>query len=57
MIKVYIYNYSFKFKNSVKVTLPDTGGEGIIPYIAGGLVLIAAALFLIIMKKRKGVDE
>lgn len=50
-------NYSFKFKNSVKVTLPDTGGEGIIPYIAGGLVLIAAALFLIIMKKRKGVDE
>ena len=46
-------NYSFKFNNSVKITLPETGGEGVIPYIAGGGILITVAVVLIILKKRK----
>ena len=46
----------FKFNNAVKFTLPDTGGGGIVPYLATGTVLIGGALILLMLRRRKEVD-
>jgi len=49
-------NYTFKFVNEIKFTLPDTGGIGIMPVIAAGSVLIGSALILLMLRRRKEVD-
>ena len=46
----------FEFNNSVKFKLPDTGGGGIVPYIAVGTSLIGSALILLMLRRRKEVD-
>ncbi len=46
----------FTFSNSVGFTLPDTGGGGIIPYLAVGTVLTGFALVLLMLRRRKEVD-
>ena len=49
-------NYSFKFTNKVKIALPDTGGVGILPFMAGGVLLISSAVVLLMLRRRKEVD-
>ena len=49
-----VLDYSSAAFTDVKSKLPETGGEGTLMFtvIGGSLVLIAAALFVIVMKKR-----
>lgn len=49
-------NYSFKFNNAVKFTLPETGGCGLVPIMASGVILIGGALLLLMPRRRKEVD-
>ena len=49
-------DYSFKFINNVKFKMPDTGGGGIVPYLAVGTVLIGSAITLLMLRRRKEVD-
>ena len=49
-------DYSFKFINNVKFKMPDTGGGGIVPYLAVGTVLIGSAITLLMLGRRKEVD-
>ena len=49
-------NYEFKFVNKVLFNLPDTGGGGIVPFIAVGISLIGTALILLMLRRRKEVD-
>ncbi len=49
-------NYSFKFINQNKFALPDTGGVGILPFMAGGVLLISSAVVLLMLRRRKEVD-
>lgn len=53
----YSDNYTFKFKNIVKVTLPDTGGSGVIPLFAAGTLMIGGALALILLMLRRRKEE
>ena len=46
----------FEFSNSVRYTLPNTGGPGITPVVAAGIVMIGGALMLLIIRRRKEVD-
>lgn len=42
------------FRNTLReYRLPDTGGGGVVPYIAFGTAMIAAAFLLLVRKKRK----
>lgn len=46
----------FEFSNSVKFTLPETGGCGLVPIMASGVILIGGALLLLMPRRRKEVD-
>lgn len=46
-------DYSFRFTNNVLLSLPETGGVGILPFAFGGVILVAAAFVLTTMKKRQ----
>ena len=47
---------NFEFDNSVKFSLPETGGHGILPFFAVGTVLIGSAVTLMMLRRRKEVD-
>jgi pilin isopeptide linkage protein/LPXTG-motif cell wall-anchored protein len=49
-------SYDYTFHNKVKFSLPDTGGGGIVPFIAVGISLIGTALILLMLRRRKEVD-
>lgn len=42
-----------KFVNCISYRLPDTGGTGTLPYLAGGITLISAAFLLPLIRRRK----
>ena len=44
---------TFIFHNAVPYTLPETGGTGTLPYTAGGVILITAAVLLPLKCRRK----
>ncbi|MBR2524788.1 MAG: LPXTG cell wall anchor domain-containing protein [Clostridiales bacterium] len=49
-------NYNFKFVNKVIFKLPDTGGGGIVPFLAVGSAMIGTSLILLMLRRRKEVD-
>ena len=46
----------YKFKNYKKFRLPDTGGPGTAMYLSAGAAMIAGAMILMFLQKRKEVD-
>lgn len=48
--------YDYVFNNIVKFTLPETGGMGVIPFVAAGSAMIGGALILLMLRRRKEVD-
>lgn len=46
----------FQFKNYYTFMLPETGGMGVIPFVAAGSAMIGGALILLMLRRRKEVD-